>query len=152
MSARGVGDGRWPRRDDRAQTSGNGRGGFKTLPYAFWPFLRQRNVGCLHGMDPGSPSATSLGCPGKRKSGLWLVVCSLWLASQRQLAGCGGGLLKNGTKQAEGGLVGFDKNGVSYVSLPTSHTQHYVSPAKGTKCPRAGAYTAPRSHGQVAAK
>ena len=50
--------------------------------------------------------------------------------------GVGGRYLKNDAKQAEGGLVGFDKNGVSYVSLPTSHTQHYVSPAKRPLWPR----------------
>ena len=49
----------------------------------------------------------------------------------------GGGYLKNGAKQAEGGLVSFDKNGVSYVPLPTPHIQHYVSPAKRVTLTRA---------------
>ncbi len=33
----------------------------------WWASQRQRNVGFVSSMDPGSPSAISLGRPGKRK-------------------------------------------------------------------------------------
>jgi len=41
-------------------------------------YQQQRNLGCSHSMDPGSPSVNSLGRPGKREKqevggGMWEV-------------------------------------------------------------------------------
>ena len=71
-------------------------------------------------MDPESSSGQT---PGSRRQ-------DAALHEETGKAGCrrldvGGRCLKNGAKQAEGGLVDFDKNGVSYVPLPTSHILIY---------------------------
>ena len=90
----------------------------------WWGNQQQRNAGLPPSMDPGSPSAFSLGRPGKRTK-----------AGGRGW-GVGGGFLKNDAKQIEGGLAG-DKNGASCIPLPASHIQHFVSPAKRVTLTRA---------------
>ena len=142
----------------------------KTSPWPvarglWWVCRRQRNLGVVYSMDPGSPSANSLGHPGIRITaacGPWFVACgwpandnvtsafcTAWTPGLTRFAGSPGDTGKGGLWQVACGLwwgnqqqrnaglpPGMDPGSRSpHSSLARGHENQTANPPSGLRPP-----------------